>query len=126
MQFCRPRRVCQDLDFVDGKAVCCSAYGSVSYYISRYATHLNYTMHCKGDELSSGQCISQTNNCSSADYASVVCFNSTDFVDTTSELMLASFSLDVLFICCFSVSFVKDAWSVYWLNNRCFFGPFFC
>ena len=119
--------MCQDLDFVDGKAVCCSAYGSVSYYIRGYATHLNYTMQCKGDEQTSGQCISHTNNCSSADYASVVCFNSTDFVDTTSELMLASsFSSDTFFICCFSVSFVKDAWSVYWLTNICFFSPFFC
>ena len=90
--------MCQDLDFVDGKAVCCSAYGSVSYYIWGYATHLNYTMHCKGDEQTSGQCISQTSNCSSADYASVVCFNSTDFVDTTSELMLASLLVRIRFL----------------------------
>ena len=85
MHFCCHRRVCQDLEFVDGKAVCCSAYGSTSYYVWAYATHLNYTMHCDGTEQSSTQCIQQDNNCASGNYASVVCFDRNDYVDESSK-----------------------------------------
>ncbi|KAK7484006.1 hypothetical protein BaRGS_00024741, partial [Batillaria attramentaria] len=70
------RRVCGDLEFVDGKAVCCSAYGSWSW---AYDTHLNYTMRCDGTETSASACI-RDSNCVSGNYASVVCYNSTDYV----------------------------------------------
>nr|KAG5697333.1 hypothetical protein BaRGS_004059 [Batillaria attramentaria] len=73
------RQVCRDLEFVDGKAVCCSAYGSWSYYVRAYDTHLNYTMRCDGTETSASACI-RDSNCVSGNYASVVCYNSTDYV----------------------------------------------
>ncbi|KAK7116610.1 hypothetical protein V1264_002264 [Littorina saxatilis] len=74
------KRVCQDLEFVDGKAVCCSAYGSTSYYVRAFDTHLNYTMQCTGSERSSSDCV-KPGTCDTGRYASVVCFGSNDYVD---------------------------------------------
>ncbi|PVD37785.1 hypothetical protein C0Q70_00386 [Pomacea canaliculata] len=74
------RRVCQDLEYVDGRAVCCSAYGTLYYQIKLYETNLNYTMRCQGTESNSTDCL-RPGGCLAGNYASVVCFNSTDVVD---------------------------------------------
>ncbi|XP_076465930.1 scavenger receptor cysteine-rich domain-containing protein DMBT1-like [Babylonia areolata] len=75
------KRVCQDLEYVDGKAVSGSAYGSSSYYLRYYQTHLNYTMQCQGNERTSADCIKRDSNCASGNYASVVCFGTDDYID---------------------------------------------
>lgn len=74
------RRVCQDLGHTDGKAVCCSAYGTSTYYIGMYQTSPNYTMQCRGTERKASECL-QSGGCLSGNYASVVCFNDSDIAD---------------------------------------------
>ncbi|XP_025076892.1 scavenger receptor cysteine-rich type 1 protein M160-like [Pomacea canaliculata] len=74
------RRVCQDMEYVDGRAVCCSAYGTALDIMTRYETNLDYTMRCQGTESDSTDCL-RPGGCLSGNYASVVCFNSTDVVD---------------------------------------------
>ncbi|XP_076465365.1 scavenger receptor cysteine-rich domain-containing protein DMBT1-like [Babylonia areolata] len=76
-------RVCQDLEFVDGRAVLGSAYGSSDWMVQGFNTHLNHTMHCEGQERSSTECIHANSSCASGNYASVVCFRSTDRVNET-------------------------------------------
>ena len=96
------RRVCQDLEYVDGKAVCCSAYGSKSSNVQDYNAYLNYSMHCEGSEESSAQCVSEVSDCAYASYASVVCFDGDDYIDESSELVLL-FLVQSYFLCLFVV-----------------------
>ncbi|KAL8566281.1 hypothetical protein ACOMHN_056852 [Nucella lapillus] len=86
------RRVCQDLNFFDGVAVCCSGYGSTHYQTSAISTHNNYSMQCNGEEQSSAQCI-KPGNCTSDMYASVLCFGPNDYLDDSSECFFV-FSLE--------------------------------
>ncbi|XP_025115895.1 deleted in malignant brain tumors 1 protein-like [Pomacea canaliculata] len=74
------RRVCQDMGYVGGRAVCCSAYKASPYDTQLYETNLNYTMRCQGTESDSTECL-RPGGCLSGNFASVVCFNSTDVVD---------------------------------------------
>lgn len=62
------RVVCQELGYVDGRAICCSAYGK-----TRNIILTNYTISCTGRERSVDECIRQE-TCNSTSYASVVCF----------------------------------------------------
>ncbi|XP_067665056.1 scavenger receptor cysteine-rich type 1 protein M130-like [Haliotis asinina] len=83
------RVVCKSLGFVDGKALCCSAYGSkyvrYSYYGNGLGSFLpNTTMNCDGTQSDPMSCLAP-GTCSH-DYASVVCFNSSDVVQETYTL----------------------------------------
>ena len=66
------KRVCRELGFVDGHAICCSAYGKVYEDILT-----NYTLRCTGEEESIEQCL-RNESCNSTYYASAVCFSSLD------------------------------------------------
>ncbi|XP_061172170.1 deleted in malignant brain tumors 1 protein-like [Saccostrea echinata] len=67
------RVVCRELGYKDGRAICCSAYGSVSQkYIQ-----MNYTLRCNGRERNVNECL-QKEECKTASYASVVCFGTKD------------------------------------------------
>lgn len=73
------RAVCQELGYRDGKAVCCSAYGSVELSES---LNPNLTLKCRGDEASFKECILEE-PCESEFYASVICIrNMTSENDT--------------------------------------------
>nr|KAG5703087.1 hypothetical protein BaRGS_012149 [Batillaria attramentaria] len=63
------RAVCQELGFVDGRAVCCSAYQGV---YMRYDINPNVTVRCDGTEGSFSECIREE-PCDSGLYASVIC-----------------------------------------------------
>ncbi|XP_033749618.1 deleted in malignant brain tumors 1 protein-like isoform X1 [Pecten maximus] len=72
------RKVCQELGFVDGRAVCCSAY------ITGYQEVLvNHSLTCNGDENSIEDCL-KPSSCGRYDtYASVICLNQTDYDNTS-------------------------------------------
>lgn len=74
------RKVCQELGFFDGRAICCSAYDGESS--SREKLHPNITIKCQGAETSLNSCIQQE-PCSSGTYASVVCFEEMEFINET-------------------------------------------
>ncbi|XP_071095519.1 uncharacterized protein [Haliotis cracherodii] len=83
------KTVCRSLGFVDGKALCCSAYGSkyvrYSWYGNGPGSFLpNITMNCDGTKSDPMTCL--TPGTCSNDYASVVCFNTSDTVEETYTL----------------------------------------
>lgn len=63
------RMMCQELGYVDGRAICCSAYGGVRL---NYALNLNISVTCHGTESSFKKCIKEQ-TCDSDLYASAVC-----------------------------------------------------
>ncbi|XP_052281888.1 deleted in malignant brain tumors 1 protein-like isoform X1 [Dreissena polymorpha] len=65
------RRVCQELGFVDGRAICCSAYGSISMFD---LTMSNYTLTCDDPDAPLENCLKPVNGCQTG-YASAVCFH---------------------------------------------------
>ncbi|KAK6179250.1 hypothetical protein SNE40_011654 [Patella caerulea] len=74
------KRFCQDIGFSDGKALCCSAYGSNYFWDNGGLNLSNMSMVCSGAESSSMDCLQPT-VCESQSYASAICFNSTDIID---------------------------------------------
>ncbi|RUS70459.1 hypothetical protein EGW08_021778, partial [Elysia chlorotica] len=77
------RKVCQELGFFDGRAICCSAF--VGESTSREEMHPNITMRCQGPESSVKECVKEE-TCNSDTYASVVCFEEMDTIDETCKL----------------------------------------
>ncbi|XP_050402747.2 scavenger receptor cysteine-rich type 1 protein M160 isoform X1 [Patella vulgata] len=74
------KRLCQDIGFDDGRAVCCSAYGTKYFWTNGGRQLSNMSMACSGAETSSMDCL-QPMPCDSQNYASAICFNSTDIID---------------------------------------------
>ena len=67
------RVVCRELGFVDGRSVCCSAYGKTFDHILE-----KKSLRCRGNENSITECL-KPSDCGPYDmYASVICFNKTD------------------------------------------------
>lgn len=64
------RRICQELGYKDGRAICCSGYGTISMFGEKMS---NYSLHCEGGEESLSQCL-KASSCNSTNYASAVCF----------------------------------------------------
>ncbi|KAK6180370.1 hypothetical protein SNE40_012539 [Patella caerulea] len=62
--------VCRELNYTDGKAICCSAYGKTAF--STAILH-NKTVRCTGEEKFVKDCL-RVEKCDSDYYASVVCF----------------------------------------------------
>ncbi|XP_055956391.1 deleted in malignant brain tumors 1 protein [Patella vulgata] len=81
------KRVCQDIGFIDGRAVCCSAYGSNYFWDNGGLILSNMSMVCSGAESSSMDCLQPT-VCESQSYASAICFNSTDIIDESYQYQL--------------------------------------
>ncbi|KAL3866131.1 hypothetical protein ACJMK2_043461, partial [Sinanodonta woodiana] len=72
--------VCRELGFMTGKSICCSAYGRIYEDIL-----VNKTMQCTGRENLVDECL-KPGACNSTDfYASVMCFNETEFLYGISE-----------------------------------------
>lgn len=69
------RAVCRELGFVDGRAICCSAYGPMYSYED---IAVNVTISCDNDDQPLSTCIKQM-PCDTDLYASVVCSGSTGF-----------------------------------------------
>ncbi|XP_059173734.1 uncharacterized protein LOC131954198 isoform X1 [Physella acuta] len=65
------RKVCQELGFYDGQALCCSAYDGET--ASLEAVHANVSIQCSGEEASLKDCV-RMEVCRSGLYASVACF----------------------------------------------------
>ncbi|KAK6179246.1 hypothetical protein SNE40_011650 [Patella caerulea] len=74
------KRFCQDIGFSDGRAVCCSAYGTKYFLNNGGLIPSNMSMVCSGAESSSMDCLQPT-VCESQSYASAICFNSTDNIN---------------------------------------------
>ncbi|ESO92591.1 hypothetical protein LOTGIDRAFT_216664 [Lottia gigantea] len=75
------KRICQDIGFFDGKAICCSAYGiGFQFWYNGGYRISNMTMACTGNEKSSMECL-QESTCESQNYASAICFNDTDVIN---------------------------------------------
>ncbi|XP_041368790.1 deleted in malignant brain tumors 1 protein-like [Gigantopelta aegis] len=77
------KRVCQDLNYADGKAICCSAYGNLDShheYRPKPVFKTNISMVCAGGEDSIEKCV-KVGVCQSKYYASVVCFNNTAVIN---------------------------------------------
>ncbi|KAK3746952.1 hypothetical protein RRG08_030362 [Elysia crispata] len=75
------RKVCEELGYYDGRAICCSAFEGESS--SREKLHPNITIQCQGPEVDVKSCVKEE-PCSSGSYASVVCFEQTDSIDENS------------------------------------------
>ena len=70
------RAICRILGYGDGRALCCSAFGSISYSLA------NITLSCQGDETNISKC-ENVEVCESEQYASVVCFGLIEVVNDT-------------------------------------------
>ena len=67
------RFVCNDLGYLDGRSICCSAYNDQSWFLPPKILS-NVTLECFGSEKNISGCI-KTNECKSGLYASAVCFD---------------------------------------------------
>jgi hypothetical protein len=67
-------QVCQELGYVDGIAICCSAYGMTDDVVM-----VNHTLRCHGNEERLQDCLVEE-QCDSDMYASVVCFQANETV----------------------------------------------
>ncbi|XP_052829164.1 deleted in malignant brain tumors 1 protein isoform X2 [Octopus bimaculoides] len=65
------RVVCHQLGYMDGRAVCCSAYGKV-----KQAVDQSVTISCQPGDLSLTDCMGRT-TCNTTNYASAICFQNT-------------------------------------------------
>ncbi|XP_041375843.1 deleted in malignant brain tumors 1 protein-like [Gigantopelta aegis] len=92
------KRVCQDLGFSDGKALCCSAFvrsrlkDELGLGVEPTLT-LNISMVCEGGELSVAECV-KVGGCRRDAYASVVCLNSTEPATSEYQFSFANGSAD--------------------------------
>lgn len=64
--------VCRELGYVDGRSICCSAYGEIPEKIMA-----NKSLSCDGSEQSATECLIESKCGPYSTYASVVCLNST-------------------------------------------------
>lgn len=75
------RLACQSLGFVDGRAICCSAYGEQSY-LSNKDMLRDKTLGCQESDETISDCIRDV-KCTSSNYASVVCLGPDDPTDNS-------------------------------------------
>ncbi|KAL4227454.1 scavenger receptor [Mactra antiquata] len=77
-------KVCKELGFTEGRAICCSALGASELYDWRLS---NYSMTCETDDDDIESCLYQT-NCTSQRYASAICLGSLNIDEDTYEFNL--------------------------------------
>ena len=79
------RRVCQDLGFLDGRALCCSAFDTsgLEYELVLAPSTLtqNISMQCQGGEETIAECV-KVGGCKTEAYASVVCLTASQSVSS--------------------------------------------
>ncbi|GAB1605013.1 deleted in malignant brain tumors 1 protein-like isoform X1, partial [Argonauta hians] len=71
------RKVCHQLGYIDGRAICCSAYGKVYEIVDP-----NVMISCQRGDQSLMDCMSHT-KCNTTNYASVICFQNTTTLNDT-------------------------------------------
>ena len=89
------RVVCREMGYIDGKSICCSAYGQQLGAQKADDNSLDwYSLNCDGNEASLLECKMQT-GCQSRLYVSVICRDKDDFYD---ESKLIFFYINVFIV----------------------------